>query len=56
MSNDKIDIKVLQSAIDKWDDNSQIEMIKEECLELALALQKLNRINGDRIKKSLRML
>jgi NTP pyrophosphatase (non-canonical NTP hydrolase) len=42
-----IDRKILKKAIEKWGKPAQIEMVKEECLELALALQKLNRKRGD---------
>jgi len=42
-----IDRKSLyRRAIKQWGRQSQIEMIKEECIELALALQKLNRVGG----------
>jgi len=37
-----IDKDILQQATNTWGIPAQIEMIKEECLELALALQKLN--------------
>lgn len=43
-----IDQSILIRAIEKWGAASQLEMVKEECLELALALQKLNRIRNDR--------
>ena len=33
-------------AIKKFGWQSQVEMIEEECLELALALQKLKRVGG----------
>lgn len=46
-----IDGKLLQQAIDKWGADAQIEMIKEECLELALAIQKFARVRGDKVKK-----
>lgn len=42
-----IDDNILQSAIDKWGIDAQLEMIIEECLELALSLQKLKRLRGD---------
>lgn len=42
-----IDDDILQSAIDKWGIDAQLEMIIEECLELALSLQKLKRLRGD---------
>jgi NTP pyrophosphatase (non-canonical NTP hydrolase) len=42
----KIDNDLLLKALQKWGERQQINMIKEECLELALALQKLER-NGD---------
>ena len=40
------DAKIYKDAIKVWGEQSQIEMIKEECLELALALQKMNRVGG----------
>ena len=46
-----IDEKVLQKAIDAWGFDAQCEMIIEECLELALALQKLKRLRGDKQEK-----
>ena len=39
----KIDKFVLAEAIWKWGEDSQIEMIQEECMELDLALKKLKR-------------
>jgi len=45
-----IDTNILQKAIDKWGEVSQIEMIEEEAIELALALQKYKRTNTDPIK------
>lgn len=42
-----IDKKILQAAIDKWGVDAQKEMLEEECIELALALQKLKRTRGD---------
>lgn len=41
-----IDDETLQRAIDKWGKEAQIDMIEEECLELALAIQKLKRKRG----------
>lgn len=46
-----IDEEILIRAINKWGANAQIEMIKEECMELALAIQKLSRERGDWDKK-----
>jgi len=46
-----IDDKLLQQAIHKWGASAQVEMIKEECLELALAIQKYSRIRGDKTVK-----
>ncbi len=46
-----IDGKLLQKAIDTWGVDAQVEMIKEECLELALAIQKFARVRGDKTKK-----
>lgn len=39
----QINEEILQAAIDKWGEDHQIEMMIEECIELALALQKLKR-------------
>lgn len=44
---------LLQQALNKWGVDSQVEMIIEECLELALALQKLKRKRGNHEKKLL---
>ena len=38
---------ILKKAIEKWGVESQHDMIIEECLELALALQNLKRERGD---------
>lgn len=46
-----IDKEILHKAIDAWGANAQIELIEEECLELALALQKLKRKRGSEIEK-----
>lgn len=46
-----IDDSILEKAIEKWGFDSQCEMIIEECLELALALQKMKRIRGDKEQK-----
>ena len=48
-----IDETILQNAIDKWGHSAQVEMIKEECMELALAIQKLGRVRGDKVTKYL---
>ena len=45
MKSGYIDSEILQQAIDRWGEVAQIEMIEEECLELALALQKFKRAN-----------
>lgn len=45
--NDQIDDSILLEAIKKWGVDAQLELIEEECLELALALQKLKRKRGD---------
>lgn len=42
-----IDTTVLDSAISKWGEDVQVEMIIEECLELALSLQRLKRKRGN---------
>ena len=41
-----IDDEILFRAIDKWGNDAQCEMIIEECLELALSLQKAKRKRG----------
>ena len=46
-----IDIKILDNAIDAWGIDAQCEMIIEECIELALALQKMKRVRGNREEK-----
>lgn len=43
-----IDDTILKRAIDVWGFNAQCEMIIEECMELALAMQKLKRKRGDK--------
>ena len=47
----KIDETILQQAIDTWGINAQCEMIEEECMELALALQKFKRTRGNKEDK-----
>lgn len=42
-----MNIEILKQAIEKWGESSQIEMIMEECLELAMAINKLRRKDGD---------
>lgn len=49
----KIDKKTLNKAIVKWGADAQLEIIIEECIELALALQKFKRHGGDREQKVL---
>ena len=48
-----MNLEILKKAIDQFGFENQTEMIKEECLELALALQKLKRnpcdINVDNV-------
>ena len=46
-----IDDNILQSAIDTWGFDAQCEMILEESIELALALQKMKRVRGDKQQK-----
>ena len=46
-----IDDSILENAIEMWGIDAQCEMIIEECLELALALQKMKRLRGDKDKK-----
>lgn len=45
-----IDRSILEKAIRMWGHDSQIEIIEEECIELALALQHLKRKKKDRQK------
>ncbi|HOW51785.1 MAG TPA: hypothetical protein PLV42_07055 [bacterium] len=49
----KINKSILKKAIKMWGRDSQIEMIEEECLELALALQKMKRKRGNHEEKLL---
>lgn len=46
-----IDDSILENAIERWGIDAQCEMIIEECLELALALQKMKRLRGDKKQK-----
>jgi NTP pyrophosphatase (non-canonical NTP hydrolase) len=46
-----IDEAILQNAIDAWGIDAQCEMIEEECMELALALQKFKRVRGSKQDK-----
>lgn len=46
-------LELLHEAINKWGVQAQIDMVIEECLELALALQKLKRKRGDTEEKHL---
>ena len=46
-----IDDKILDKAIETWGVEAQLEMVIEECMELALALQKLKRKRGDSNQK-----
>lgn len=43
--------EILENAIKVFGTDAQIEMIIEECLELALSLQKLKRLRGDMTQK-----
>lgn len=47
----EINDELLNRAIYVWGNTNQVEMIKEECIELALALQKYNRVKGDKEKQ-----
>lgn len=47
-----IDKSLLNQAIQKWGVEAQMEMVIEECLELALALQKLKRKRGNLEEKT----
>ena len=49
----EIDKELLHQAINKWGVQAQTEMVIEECLELALALQKLKRNRGNIEEKTL---
>ena len=46
-----IDDIILDKAIKTWGIEAQLEMVIEECMELALALQKLKRKRGDSNQK-----
>ena len=46
-----IDTEILDMAINAWGIDAQCEMIIEECMELALALQKMKRKRGSREDK-----
>jgi len=39
-----MDKEILKQAIEKWGADNQIDMIQEECIELALAIQKYKRV------------
>ena len=38
-----INQEILHATIKKWGSDAQLEMVKEECMELALAIQKYQR-------------
>jgi NTP pyrophosphatase (non-canonical NTP hydrolase) len=42
-----IDDSILNKAIETWGVDAQCEMVIEECIELALALQKMKRTRGN---------
>ena len=46
-----IDDSIIENSIERWGIDAQCEMIIEECLELALALQKMKRLRGDKEQK-----
>lgn len=46
-----IDNNLLNKAIEMWGNDAQLEMIIEECIELALAIQRLKRKKGDSEQK-----
>ena len=46
MKHQLIDENILDDAIKAFGIEAQLEMVIEECLELALAIQKLKRIRG----------
>ena len=47
--------EILQETIDTWGVDSQFEMVVEECLELALSIQKMKRLSGDKKQKYFNM-
>jgi NTP pyrophosphatase (non-canonical NTP hydrolase) len=47
-----INTHTLRAAIDKWGVDAQVEMVEEECIELALAIHKLRRKRGDFVEKT----
>jgi len=51
-----MDKKILQKAIEVWGTKAQCEMIIEECIELALSLQKLKRIRGNSAQKEMEVI
>ena len=51
MPKGEINDSILESAISLWGIEAQCEMIIEECMELALASQKMKRIRGDKDAK-----
>ena len=46
-----IDDEILQRAIDTWGVDAQCEMMLEESIELAMALQKMKRLRGNHQQK-----
>ena len=46
-----IDDEILQRAIDTWGVDAQCEMMLQESIELAMALQKMKRLRGDHQQK-----
>lgn len=46
-----INEEILHKATETWGIDSQCEMIIEECIELALALQKIKRRRGNKEEK-----
>ena len=46
-----IDDEILQRAIDTWGVDAQCEMMLQESIELAMALQKMKRLRGDHHQK-----
>ena len=46
-----IDDEILQRAIDTWGVDAQCEMMLQESIELAMALQKMKRLRGNHQQK-----
>jgi len=44
----EIDKTIINKALETWGPDAQTDLIQEECIELALAIQKYRRRNGDK--------